>query len=336
MRLTALVTSPDHISYRYRLCAFRPFLERAGYILEVRELPSSWWGQLRLAAQVRGASIIVQRKLLPIWQLRLLRRSVRHLLFDFDDAVWLRSSHKLCKPASCSRQRRFVAMMRHADRIIAGNDFLSTNALRHASPERVTVIPTCIDPKRYPLAEHKRNGQVQLVWIGTSSTLRRLERMAPLLEELGQKCPGLALKIVCDRFPSLQRLRVIQSPWSEAEEASALAEADIGISWLPDDLWSRGKCGLKILQYLAAGLPVVANPVGMHKELVRHGDNGFLAASPQEWIEAVRRLADNPELRSRMGLSGRRRAELEFSVALGGNRWLSLLERLQESAAQAG
>ena len=108
-----------------------------------------------------------------------------------------------------------------------------------------------------------------------------------------------------------------------------MAAADVGISWVPDDLWSRGKCGLKVLQYMAAGLPVVANPVGVQADLVRHGETGFLARTPAEWVEALRRLGADPELRCRLGAAGRRRVEAEFSVEAGAARWLTLLHGLR-------
>src|SRR5262249_1021600 len=147
----------------------------------------------------------------------------------------------------------------------------------------------------YPLAEHCRAGPgVELVWIGSASTLRGLEAIRPVLDALGQHGPGLRLKLVCDRFLTFQHLPVVRCPWSEAGEAGALAEADIGISWIPDDLWSRGKCGLKILQYMAAGLPVVANPVGIQAELVEPDKTGFLAQTPAQWLDAVNRLAHDP------------------------------------------
>jgi glycosyltransferase involved in cell wall biosynthesis len=137
----------------------------------------------------------------------------------------------------------------------------------------------------------------------------------------------LYLKLVCDRFLVLRHLPILTCQWSEAAERIALASADIGISWVPDDMWSRGKCGLKVLQYMAAGLPVVANPVGVHSELIRHGETGFLADTPNQWAEAIRRLAHEPELRRRMGRAGRQRVETSFSVPVGAARWLTLLER---------
>src|SRR5262249_11100433 len=155
--------------------------------------------------------------------------------------------------------------------------------------------------------------------------LRGLESIAPLLEHLGRTIPYLQLKMICDCFLRFTNLSVMECPWSEATEAEEIASADIGISWMPDDDWSRGKCGLKVLQYMAAGLPVVANPVGVHAVMVRHGETGFLAATPADWVEAIEALVRDPDLRERMGRAGRRVVQERYAVGLGALRWLELL-----------
>lgn len=334
MQLVALVKDPEHVCCRYRLTAFRPFLEAAGYKLALKRWPRSWLSHFSWQRHIGNAdAVIVQRKLPPLWQLALLRRASPRLLFDFDDAVFLRDSFAAKQGPSVSRARGFRAMVRACDAVIAGNAHLQTHAALWAPPERVHVVKTCVDVARYPSAEHLRNGEgVQLVWIGSASTIRGLERIRPLLEQIGRQVPGTALKIICDRFLKLERLATIDCRWAEADEAAELAAADIGISWLPDDLWSQGKCSLKVLQYMAAGLPVVANPVGMHQELVRHGESGFLAATAEEWVAAIRRLARDPELRRRMGAAGRRQAQRKFSVSVGGHAWVNLLRKLEHPA----
>src|SRR5256885_8089682 len=123
--------------------------------------------------------------------------------------------------------------------------------------------------------------------------------------------PGVSLKLISDRFSEFGQLRIEPCPWSAETEPIEIAAGDIGIAWVPDDDWSRGKCGLKVLQYMAAGLPVIANPVGVHRELVRPGETGFLAESTTEWIEAVRVLAADPQLRARFGRAGRELVERE-------------------------
>jgi glycosyltransferase involved in cell wall biosynthesis len=254
----------------------------------------------------------------------------RRLLFDFDDAVFGRDSYAPKGIYSGRRQRHFAAVCRAADAVIAGNAFLRDAASRWTAPERLHILPTCIDPQRYPLARHDRGGQeVEMVWIGSSSTLRGLESIRPILERLGSRWPGLRLKLVCDQFLNLNHLPVVAVPWTQNGEATELASADIGISWMPDDAWSRGKCGLKVLQYMAAGLPVVANPVGVQVDMIRHGESGYLAETSAEWEEAIGILARDPALRRRMGAAGRRRVESDYSVDVGAAHWLAVLDCLQ-------
>jgi glycosyltransferase involved in cell wall biosynthesis len=173
---------------------------------------------------------------------------------------------------------------------------------------------------------------VKLAWIGSASTLRGLERVRDLLDSLGRAFPRLALQVICDRSISLRHLRVEFRNWSEATEAADLADADIGMSWLPDDGWSAGKCGLKVLQYMAAGLPVIANPVGVQADLVRHGETGFLARTPEDWHDAVRCLMRDVDLRRQMGHAGRRRVEADFDVERGAEAWQALMGELASPA----
>ncbi|MHB1422418.1 MAG: glycosyltransferase [Gemmataceae bacterium] len=334
MHWIGLVDHPEHVCCRYRLAAFRPLLEQAGHTLELLTLPRHWWSRLGLFQRLHGANVIVQRRLLAGWQRTQLRRAARRLLFDFDDAMFLRDSYAGRGLRDRRRSRRFAGMIRCADAVIAGNAFLAEQAARWTDVRSIQVVPTCVDPERYPLSEPTRKGVgVELVWVGSSSTLRGLQTIAPLLEDIGRNVPGVRLKLICDRFLSLRHLPVLDVPWSEASEAEEIARADIGMSWLPDDAWSRGKCGLKVLQYLAAGLPVIANPVGVQIEMVRHGETGFLARTPGQWIEAVRTLANDAELRRRLGRAGRRLVETRYSVAVGAAKWLRILERLREPLA---
>jgi glycosyltransferase involved in cell wall biosynthesis len=337
MRLIALVESPEHVCCRYRLAAFRPHFKAHGHTLEAYPWPRQWWdwaAALRLAR--RADAVVLQRKLAARWQRSLLRRASRVLIYDFDDAVFGRDSYAARGFHSARRLRRFAGTCGAADAIIAGNAYLRDAAVRSTCCERVHVVPTCVDPGRYSLARHdRRGGNVEMVWLGSSSTLRGLEANRSLLEHLGERSPGLRLKLVCDRFFQLERLPVRAVPWTEIGEANELASADIGISWMPDDGWSRGKCGLKVLQYMAAGLPVVANPVGVHVEMVQHRENGYLAETASQWQDAIGRLADDPDLRRRMGAAGRRRVEADYSVARGALAWLRLLNRLEGKSTAA-
>jgi glycosyltransferase involved in cell wall biosynthesis len=332
MELTALVDSPDHVCCRYRLAAFADDLAAIGHNLKLMSLPKNWWARLELFRSLRGRSVILQRRLLPIWQVAYLRHCASHLIFDFDDAVFLRDSYARRGLHDRVRLRRFIATAKACDAVVAGNRYLKSKTLELAGRSAVCEIPTCIDLRPYPVA---RTGQgregARLVWVGSSSTLRGLEQCRHLLEGIGAGVPGASLQLICDRSLTLQRLPVEFSPWSETTEARDIATGDVGVSWMPDDDWSRGKCGLKVLQYMAAGLPVVANPVGVHIEMVRHGETGFLAETPSDWVAAVRRLKENVELRTRMGQAGRRLVEASYSVGVGVQRWSSLLQNLDPS-----
>jgi glycosyltransferase involved in cell wall biosynthesis len=333
MRITALVKDREHVCCRYRVNAFRSCLEAAGHRLDVVGWPGFWPSRLLLYHQLRHADVLLlQRKLLPAWQLRLLRRRVQWLVYDFDDAVFLRNSYSPRGHDSAARSRRFDEMVRNADIVVAGNEFLRHQAMAVADPGRVWVIPTCVDAARYPLALHEPDRKpVQLIWVGSASTIRGLEQLAPILEDLGRTGPRLQLKIICDRSLSLHHLPVQFCPWREAAEPEEIADADVGISWLPDDPWSRGKCGLKVLQYMAAGLPVVANAVGVQAGMVRHGETGFLVETAAQWHEAICRLAADAGLRRRMGCAGRRCVEAEYDIPVGAARWLDLLDGLQRN-----
>ena len=325
MKLVGLVESPEHVSCRYRVRAFEPELRRRGWDLALEAIPPGALARPRLLRRQRGADVILlQRRLLHPLHLRLLRGAARRLIYDFDDAVLYRDSYSPKGPHSRRRAARFRRTVRAADAVIAGNGFLAAEAARFCDARKVVVVPTCIDAGAYPVRERpaRRDG-LELVWIGSSSTLQGLERCGPLLEAIGEAVAGLRLRVICDRFPRLGAIPVIPCPWSAEAEAGYLAEADVGFSWMPDDVWSRGKCGLKVLQYMAAGLPVVANPVGVHTEMVEHRASGFLADGPADWVEAVRALAGDPGLRVTMGRRGRQIAEERYGLP----RWAPVLDR---------
>jgi hypothetical protein len=228
-------------------------------------------------------------------------------------------------------------MVSQCDRVIAGNRFLGELAIRAgARPAGVRVIPTCLELERYPPPSGSpREGRelARLVWIGSSSTLRGLESSRPLWDHLGREFPGLVLRVICDRYPDLGALAVERVAWDPRTEASALGEADIGVSWLPDDLWSRGKCGLKVLQYQASGLPVLASPVGVHHEMVIPGRSGYLPDSPRQWVSTLSVLLRDSALRSRMGRQGRLDLEAGYSTRRWGETLLAALTPADRSSA---
>jgi glycosyltransferase involved in cell wall biosynthesis len=333
LKLLALIERRDHVCYRYRLAAFQPALAQAGWRLECEPLAQGSVQRWRQFRRADSADVVVlQRRLLPLWQLLLLRKHAQTLVFDFDDAVFHRDSYHPRGTRSAQRMLQFWATMHAADVVLAGNRFLQQRAASFIDSERVHYFPTCVEPRKYQQAEHLGLSPLRLVWIGQRSTLPSLFQAAEALKAAAQACPGLSLRVVSDIFPNLPQVPIENCPWSGATEAADLAGAHLGVSWLPDDDWSRGKCGLKVLQYMAAGLPVIGNRVGVHLEMIVEGVTGFLADTPGEWAVAVRRLAADPALRSSMGLAARRHVERHYAVAAWQPALVDVLERFAPRA----
>ncbi len=336
MKALALVEAPDHVCGRYRVSAYAPALAVSGWTLVVEGISAAPLARLRQFRRAnRFDAVLLQRKLLPGWQLAILRSCSRRLIYDFDDAVLYRDSYDPRGPTCRRRAARFGRTVRAADAVIAGNGFLSRCAVEHgATTDRVRIIPTCIATQDYhPSREDRQAGATRLVWIGSSSTLRGLEQRRSLLERLGREVPELPLRVICDRFPNFDPLRVEPVRWSAASEAHDLASGDIGVSFVPNDLWTRGKCGLKVLQYFAAGLPVIADPVGVHPEMIEPGVHGFLPRTDDAWVAAIRSLTGNRDLRRRMGIQARARVESAYSIDAWSAQFVAAVEGQGEPPA---
>jgi len=172
--------------------------------------------------------------------------------------------------------------------------------------------------------------ELTIGWIGSGGTIHYLQRILPALEEVARRFPHVCLKIVCNRFLESPSIRIVKKPWAEDQEVEDLRSFDVGIMPLTDDLWARGKCALKIVQCLAAGVPVVCSPVGMNRDVVRDGLNGFWATTEREWVERLGVLMKDPELREQMGREGRRIVEERYSLQAVGQKLVGLLSGLMQ------
>jgi hypothetical protein len=206
-------------------------------------------------------------------------------------------------------------MVKACDLVIAGNQFLKGEATKYVHTGKVHVIPTVVDIERYiPKQYHDSKDEVVIGWFGSKGTLYYLKKLVPVLTEIGKRFPFVQLKIVCNDFLDVPNMKVIKKEWSEKDEVADLQSFDIGLGPLTDDVWTRGKCGLKLVQYLAVGVPVVCSPVGANKEIVADGKVGFWARDDKEWIERLSMLITNPDLRQKMGERGRERIEQGYSL----------------------
>lgn len=351
LRLLVLTLKPHGMSpgQRFRLEQWAPHLARSHGIdmdflpfesprltellyQKGRTGPKAWWVARDFARRAgallrarRYDAVIVYREAAligPAIYERLLAWSGVPLFFDFDDAIW-REQASASVNGIFSRLHfwgKTATTCRLATGVIAGNSYLADYAGRRN--RNVTVIPTTIELSSYPVQpEPEPDDPLIVSWTGSTSTLLHFEHARPALETLAQK-RRIAVKVICNQPPAtpIAGARNLFVPWSEAGEAQEVGACHVGIMPLPDNDFTRGKCGLKAIQFMATGRPTVVSPVGMNVDLVRHGDNGFLAGSDEEWVEALTRLADSRELRARMGAAARRTVEEGYSADVAAER----------------
>ena len=310
-------------STRYRALAYFSALRSDGWEPEhvtVRDNPLSRLQLLNRAG--RADVVVILRKTFSAPFFRLLRLCSKHLVLDLDDAIFCRSNGTLSR----TRRNRFARLARRCRQIWAGNEYLA-DACRQYN-RAVSTLPTSLWPGKYSLEAEKPARHIDLVWIGSRSTRKYLDTGLPALENLADSLPHIRLKIVADFDLNSERLSTIGVPWSEENEAFALSSAHIGIAPMPDNPWTRGKCGLKVLQYMAAGLPVVSSPAGVNGVIVENGITGFLADGAEAWQKAIEKLVHDPDLRLVMGEAGRKRVLERYSVDVTYQRMARALDSL--------
>lgn len=330
------VSGPRGASSRYRVFQFLPALssKQLSHRVHLPPLPArSGLSRLRARLEERkriaelGAearAIFVQKRLLASSQIKSLA-SRRPLLFDFDDAIFTSPHGDRSLFAQYRVEARLKNSLAAARLVIAGNQFLADYALQYA--QRVVVIPTVVDDTRYPPKIHEDKSDLVIGWIGHSVNFPYLARLIPALQSLG-RIARFRLLVVADRDFPAAGIEVMNRRWSESSEIADIMSMDIGLMPLPDDTWSRGKCGLKAIQYMAAGIPVVCSASGANVDIVRHGTDGFCVRGNAEWIEAMHLLLRESATRLRMGKNGRRRVQDQYSLAAATPHWLAAIDEL--------
>ncbi|NCG33039.1 MAG: glycosyltransferase, partial [Proteobacteria bacterium] len=245
---------------------------------------------------------------------RAVGRSGAKMLFDFDDAIWLPNVSKANRAFGWMKNPAKTAdIVAISDMIFAGNAYLAEYASQFN--ENVKIVPTTIDTEKYRPKSPRSEGPVCIGWSGSITTIQHFESalsfLIPLKERFGD---SIRIKVIGDRRYRHERLGIEGIGWSEATELAELSDIDIGIMPLPSDMWAKGKCGLKGLQYMALGIPTLMSPVGVNTEIIAEGENGFLPSDPEEWVDRIAALVEDPVLRRDIGAAGRETVVQRYSV----------------------
>jgi len=318
-------------SFRYRMLSLVGALEAAGWTVHLETYPSGRYGFRtweRRALLTRSSVVVLHQIKLSDVEARLFAAFAPRVIFDFDDAIYVRKPRRLGEPAGDSwwRRRKFAATCRAVDVVVAGNDVLARAAAPYA--QRLVILPTALDTSVYRATAATQDDPPTIAWVGSPENLVYLEILHPALARLSARYPALRLKVICSKFPHWSDVRIDPVLWSPANEIAALASAHIGVMPLTDDEWSRGKCAFKLLQYMAASLPCVASPVGANTEAVLEDQSGYYARNATEWEDALDRLILSPELRARLGAAGRTLVESRYGVQNYQTRYVALLASL--------
>jgi glycosyltransferase involved in cell wall biosynthesis len=254
--------------------------------------------------------------------MKLLRGRSSRLVFDFDDAIFTTA-----EGPSHGRAKRFSRIVSVCDRVWAGNSYLAEQARLYN--DQVSVLATSIETARYRRdLTIKSDDYFDLAWVGSSSTRRYLEEALPTIAEAGLRVRNLRLKVIADFDLHHPGLAVKNVRWDTETEVGELASSQVGIAPMPDNAWTKGKCACKVLQYMAAGLPVISSACGVNREAVISEVTGLLPTEASQWVAAIERLSRDRDLRSRMGIAGRQRVEEHFSTEVTSRQMSRSLEEL--------
>ena len=323
---------------RYRISQFIPYLEKAGWAVTVRSfmddaffqmyhtrghllekvirtLHSTWRRVTDVLAAAKYDAALLHKEAFPFGPPLMeaaLHQRVPRLIYDMDDAYWTHPP-QFRQIGRCLRDpQRIPKILRMVDHVLAGNEFLADFA-RAYNPS-TTVLPTVLDTRHYCARAERQDGVVTIGWVGRWSSAPYLAALEAVLSRVAKAHGNVRLRLIGAGSVTLTGVPVETVPWRLEEEIESIAQFDIGIMPLPDDMYSQGKCGFKLLQYMALGIPGVASPVGVNRTIVQDGVNGFLADSEDEWFNKLSALVADYELRRRIGQAGRQSVEAHFSV----------------------
>jgi glycosyltransferase involved in cell wall biosynthesis len=275
---------------------------------------------LMLASQVD--IVILLRKTFPAPIFWLLRKFSKKLIFDLDDAIFSNTDGSY----SQTRMSRFIATIRQCDYVFAGNQYLAETTRTYQA--KTSVIPTALDTQKYKQSIQQESSEFILVWIGSRATKKYIAGILPAIEIAAKTIPNLKLKIIADFQLHSNCLSISNIPWAEATEATEISSSAIGLAPLPADNWTKGKCALKVLQYLSAGLPVISSSTGANGYVIEHLKNGYIAETKTDWVTFITMAYQQRQQLALMGQYGQKKVSQEFDRSIVFKKILKELENI--------
>lgn len=328
MHKTAFITSRlEKASARYRFIQYVDYLKAENIEATLLTLPKGFLERIKFYKNLKNYdSVFLQRRLLRFLDFYLLRKNSKKLLFDFDDAIMFRDSSSRSDSNgqhSRARERMFKRTVSESDEVIAGNSFLKEKALKYK--DKVNLLPTTIEMEKY-VPQVVEKDFITIGWIGSAKTLFYLEDIKDVFEEIGKREKNVKLKIIADDFFDLENMEVLKVNWTSENEIDELNSIDIGIMPLTVDDWSKGKCGFKLIQFMALKKPCVCSPVGVNRDIVNDGENGFWAKDKNQWKETILKLIRDKHLRQEMGDNAGKKVRKEFSTKENSKNLASIIK----------
>jgi glycosyltransferase involved in cell wall biosynthesis len=258
---------------------------------------------------------------------RLIARTGIPIVYDFCDPIY--EPYKSFINGYLSHLKfpgKTAHICKLSQHVLVGNEELAEYARAH-NPH-VTIVPITIDTEEYRPAPAREAAVPVIGWSGSHSTVPHLDTARPVLQRLA-RARKIELRVVGTASYALDGVPVTAQAWRAETEVADLQRFDIGIMPLPDDPWVSRRTHLKVRQYMGLGIPCVVSPLGVNRELITDGVNGFLATTEEEWVEKLTRLVDDPALRARLGAAGRKTIEERYSAAL----WAPRVQAILQAAA---
>ena len=263
----------------------------------------------------------------PVFEWLIAKVLGKKIIYDFDDAIWLANTSEANKIVAGLKWHHKVAnICRWSYKNSCGNSYLAHYARQFNS--NTVVNPTTIDTVHLhnQVRDQAAPGRLVIGWTGTHSTLKYLEQVVPVLSKLEAEGLDFEFRVISNQLPALPLHSLVFMPWRKDTEIADLLGFHVGLMPLEDDLWAKGKCAFKALQYMALGIPALVSPVGMNTEVVQHGQNGFVCATDAAWEVSLRQLLLDVDLRQRMGSAARDTVEQHYSVRANTANFLALFQ----------